>query len=157
MVLNEEWGPPLWRILHSLAEHLGRQTIPLLEVDERRAWIGLLRSIEGVMPCAKCRSHYRAWRIKMPIEKCMNSYSFKDDAREWLWSLHTEINTENGKAGPTLEEVPALYGSRTSQDIQDDINALLKVLQTAVIQRSVLADTVRIFRTALSLLRRLSG
>jgi len=157
MAQADEWGPPLWRILHTLAERLGRQTIPLLATDERRAWVGFLRSIEGVMPCAKCRAHYRAWRLKNPVEKFINAYDLKETAREWLWTLHTEVNTERGVMGPALEEIPALYGNRTGYEIQDDINKVLQILQTATLQRTVTGDAVRTFRKALELLQRISG
>ncbi len=157
MVANDQWGPPLWRILHTLAERLGRQTIKLLETDERRAWVALLRAIQVVMPCAKCRAHFKAWRLAHPTERFITSYDLRTDAREWLWSLHEEVNREKGVAGPTLEELPGLYGSRTGQEIQEDVKVVLAVFQQAVLERLIAPEAVQAFRNSLSMLRRFSG
>ena len=157
MVANDQWGPPLWRILHTLAERLGRQTIRLLETDERRAWVNLLRSIQAVMPCAKCRAHFKAWRTTHPTERFMTSYDLRADAREWLWALHDEVNRERGVAGPALEELPGLYGGRTGQELQEDTKAVLAVFQQAVLERLIAPEVVHAFRNCLSMLRRLSG
>lgn len=157
MVANDQWGPPLWRILHTLAERLGRQTIKLLETDERRAWVALLRAVQMVMPCAKCRAHFKAWRSSHSVERFITSYDLRADAREWLWSLHEEVNREKGVAGPALEELPGLYGSRTGQEIQEDLRAVLAVFQQAVLERLIVPEAVQAFRNSLSMLRRFSG
>jgi hypothetical protein len=157
MVANDRWGPPLWRLLHTLAERLGRQTIRLLETDERRAWVALLRAVQMVMPCAKCRAHYKAWRTSHPTERFMTSYDLRADAREWLWALHEEVNREKGITGPTLEEISTLYGSRAGYEIQEDLRVVLAVFQQAVLERHIPPETVHAFRNAVSMLRRFSG
>ena len=57
------WGPALWYILHTYTERLGNQQNQILSTDQRVAWINLLKSVEGVIPCARCRAHYKEWRI----------------------------------------------------------------------------------------------
>lgn len=157
MVANERWGPPLWRILHTLAERLGRQTVRLLETDERRVWVNLLKSIQLMMPCAKCRVHYKDWRLKHPVERFITSYDLRIDARLWLWSLHEEVNRGKGCLGPALEELPGLYGGRTGQEIQEDIRLLNEALQQAILERLIPPEAVQAFRNCLSMVRRFSG
>lgn len=151
MVHTQEWGPPLWRILHAAAEKLGRQTIQIMATDERYAWVAFLRSIEQTMPCAKCRLHFKVWRLKHPYERFINSYDIRADAREWLWSLHEEVNTEKGVTGPKLEDLPALYGTL---DVHEDIARLIEVFQRAVHGLQMKPSILQAFRVALNNLRR---
>ena len=158
MVQNSEWGPPLWRILHTLAERVGRQSIPMMMQDELRAWIGVLLGVEAIMPCQMCRGHYRAWRTKRPLE---GLYGGTDASREWLWSLHEEVNEQRGVAAE--QRVPfarlgELYGAgRSRQEFQQDIDTLVAVLLRAAQQRLVDGGVVREWQKRLGLLRRLVG
>jgi hypothetical protein len=107
------WGPALWYILHTYTEKLGNQSNEILSTDQRRAWINFLKSIEAAIPCAKCRAHYKEWRIKHPIDNF--SYymgdTLKQRAREWVWGLHEDVNKENGLTGVPIEKLPEMYGS----------------------------------------------
>ena len=153
MAGNEIWGPPLWRILHTLAERLGQQKLTLMAVDERRAWTNFIRTIDSAMPCARCRAHFKTWRLKHTIERFVNSRVIREDARQWLWALHQDVNLERGVSGLTLEEVPELYARRTNQEIQEDIRVVLESFQKGVLLRLVAPEGVAAFRKALSHLR----
>jgi hypothetical protein len=148
---KEVWGPPLWRLLHSLAERLGRQTIPLLATDEKRAWASLLKAVGQVMPCLACRNHFREWSGRRP------AIATRDLAREWLWSLHNEVNKERGVVGPAVDQLPDLYGRRTSQELNDDYKKILESFQTAVQQRMVPPEAFMTFKMRLVTLRQIIG
>ena len=157
MVNSQAWGPILWRILHTFAEKLGRHKIPLLATDEKRAFVNLLKSVEMVMPCMKCRQHYRAWRQKRPIERFMGSYDIREDAREWLWALHEEVNTSKAITGPLLSEIPGLYGTRKIQELNDDLQLLVENLHEAALYRHVETEAIHTFRKAFAMLRAIVG
>jgi hypothetical protein len=38
ILLRENWGPPVWRILHTLAEKSGELTNQIQIIDEENAW-----------------------------------------------------------------------------------------------------------------------
>ena len=116
------WGPPLWRILHSLAERLGKQKNPTSISDERRAWVNFLKSVGAVIPCSRCKKHYDDWTKKNKIEAFLShSYgSLREEARKWLWALHTEINEESKVTNIPLPDVENLYCKRTAFDISKD-------------------------------------
>ena len=157
MVQNAEWGPPLWRILHTLAERLGQQTHPILIQDEARLWGQLLLQTNTILPCKLCQMHYREWRARHSLEGIRGSY-LRDESRRWLWALHENVNEERGvKSGIDLSGVEALYGVRTTSDLQADLEALLGVLQRAT-QAGLLDGTpLRVWKSTLSLLRRTIG
>ncbi len=154
---KEIWGPPLWRLLHTLAERLGAQTIPLLATDEKRAWVNFLRAVRHCMPCMTCRTHFRDWCLRNPLERFMTSYVLKDDSREWLWALHEEINRERGVAGPALADLPVLYGGRTSTDINGDYKAVMDTFRDAVQQRKMNSDAFMDFKMRFATLRAITS
>ena len=130
----------------------------MLAQDELRAWIAVLQGVEGVMPCQLCRGHYRTWRGKRPLE---GLYGGADASREWLWSLHEDVNgrrevpAEQRLAFARLAE---LYGAaRTRQDLQQDIQSLVEVLQRASQQRLIDGGFLREWQKRVAALRRLVG
>lgn len=157
MVQNLEWGPPLWRILHTLAERVGRQGIPLLAMDEMRAWTALLRSTEGIMPCSLCRTHYRAWKHTHPLEGMAGS-GLAPLTRKWLWELHDTVNRQRGvEGGVGFEQLSEIYGTKSTAELQHDIDILLNVLQRATQASQLDGVHIRQWRASLSLVRRLVG
>lgn len=154
---KEVWGPPLWRLLHSLAERLGRQTIPLLVMDEKRAWISSLKAVGQVMPCLACRNHFREWSGRRRLEQFANTHAIRDTAREWLWALHSEVNASRGVTGPPLDQMPDLYGRRTSQELNEDYKAVTTAFQAAVAQRLIPPEAFMNFKMRIVALRQLTG
>jgi hypothetical protein len=130
----------------------------MLAQDELRAWIALLQGVEGIMPCQLCRGHYRIWKRKRPLE---GLYGGADASREWLWSLHEEVNKQ--REVPAEQRVPfarlaELYGgTRTRQDLQQDINILVEVLRRAAMERLVDGGFIREWQARLAAVRRLVG
>jgi len=151
-----DWGPPLWRVLHSLAERLGKQKIQLLIADENRAWVQFLKSIEFVIPCAKCRAHYKSWRIRNPLENAshLTGEMSKIAARKWLWGLHCEINQERGVANPTLDEVKELYADKPLPIIREDIKICNKYFNDALLTRIITPEVIHTFKKTLAVLLR---
>lgn len=157
MTTKEIWGPPLWRLLHSLAERLGRQTILLLATDEKRAWTNLLKVIGQVMPCLACRNHYREWIARNPLEKFLRSNAIQEDARRWVWALHNEVNLAKGIASPPFETLHDLYGSRTSQEMNEDYKQVIEVFKLAVQQRIIQPELFMTFKVRMVSLRQIIG
>jgi len=158
-VQNSFWGPPLWRTLHTLAEKLGRQTTPMIEADENRYWIQLLKSVSGAMPCALCRNHYEAWRKSNPLElfQPLRRVALRDAARKWLWSLHETVNKDRGVTGPMLEQMEEMYARRTASDVKKDLDLITTMSKQAMIQRLITGEQYRTFREKMGLLQRTVG
>ena len=153
----KEWGPPFWRILHTLADRLGRQTNYIGIQDERRVWMLFLRSVELVLPCAKCKQHFRSWKQRHPVEQAnsLAGEQLRSWAKEWFYSLHKEVNDEKDVISPDREEVWKLFQARTLRDQQDDIRFLNDQLLKAMQLRLVDPPVVHTFRNNLSMIQRL--
>jgi len=152
-----EWGPHLWIVLHGYAEHAG-SSIDWIQIDEIRAWIHMLRLTEGVLPCARCRAHYKEWRLQHPLEDLLTRRDemFKEDLRRWIWGLHESVNTQRDLTADQHLPFEGLvkYKSMTSKDLQDSIQALTKVFEKAILHRQVNATYVAEWKRSLSLLRK---
>jgi hypothetical protein len=149
------WGPALWYILHTYTEKLGNQTNEILATDQRRAWINFLKSVEGAIPCARCRAHYKEWRIKKPIE-AFNGFQglfLKQKAREWLWGLHDSVNKENKITGPPIESMGELYGTVDLDRLRKSIEACDTDFKKAMQQFLLPPEAYRTFMSSFARLR----
>jgi hypothetical protein len=110
---NKEWGPFVWNVLHGLAERAGTVVFELYKADERRAWIAFLPAIGGMLPCSECRDHFKAWLLAHPITsiQTMPYSEIKPFVRNWLWSLHENVNTRLAKPSFPFESLTPTYGS----------------------------------------------
>lgn len=158
MVQNSEWGPVLWRVLHTLAERVGRQVIPVLKTDEVRLWMRLLQHTEAIMPCSICRAHYGDWKKGHPLAIVSQDYGLlQERSRKWLWDLHNHVNTQKGVEGEVipLEQLSSIYGTRAAADLQKDIDILTEVFKRSMLEGLILGHFVRAWKYDLTLLRKL--
>jgi hypothetical protein len=138
MTQVQDWGPHIWNILHYHAEYAGSS---VLLADEIRAWTSLLRHTEGVLACAVCREHYRAWRSAHPLEDFIgqDKDTFRDLLRRWLWDLHEYVNAT--KEVPVDRRLPfdqlSIYKEIPRQEIFQSISTLKEILQRALLHRQV--------------------
>jgi hypothetical protein len=109
---SKPWGPPLWMMLHGIAEALGNQTVPMLATDEAHEIVFLLRDVEKIMPCQLCRAHYREWRKEHPLEELdkLRGYVLKTSVREWLFDLHENVNKSRGiESTLQIDQIEDMY------------------------------------------------
>jgi len=156
MTQVQEWGPHIWKILHYHAEYAGNS---VLLADEIRAWTSLLRNTEGVLACAVCREHYRAWRAAHAVEEFIGAgkYSFQELLRRWLWDLHEYVNDR--KDVPAEQRLPfeklVTYKDIPRQEIFQSISTLKGILQKAALHRQVNPVYVTEWLRALKFLQKL--
>jgi len=156
MTQVQDWGPHIWKILHYHAECAGAS---VLLADEIRAWTSLLRHTEGVLACATCREHYRAWRSTHPVEEFIgrDKDTFRDLLRRWLWDLHEYVN--DTKEVPPERRLPfeqlGAYKEMPRQEILQSISTLKDVFQKAVQYRQINPTYVTEWLRALKFLQKL--
>ncbi len=145
-----EWGPRLWRILHSLVEKTGRVTLNRQQAEESRLWNSFLMNLRKSLPCIHCRKHYSDYLLSNPYITILTKIGTErqNRLREWFYIFHNSVNTRTGKTyDKTLEELPTIYGSYLSTDFNTDRNILLdnmrRALQKGFITRDDLQKTIR--------------
>ncbi|NBV77847.1 hypothetical protein EBR66_06805 [bacterium] len=158
MAQNSEWGPPLWNILHICAEKSGKQFTHILHTDEIRAWIQLLKLLEGILPCPLCQKHYKTWITQHSVYSFLDiraPQAFYEKIRRWLWELHDTIHRQRGIQGPTYEDAMALYTNRGTRELQQSLEKLMEVLDRAILLRLIRGEFVREWKGRLGFLRKL--
>lgn len=154
---NAIWGPLLWRILHILAEQVGKPKHKLTQTDEVTKWIQFMRSVEQTMPCALCRGHYKEWLVKHPLNELalLRGQAFREGARKYVWQLHENVNTDrNISSGISLDQCAELYGS--CEPLQETIDKFSKYIQEQVSAGRFKGEGFTEFRKQLTYVRKLA-
>ncbi len=156
MPSNREWGPFLWTILHGLAERLGRQPNELMASDEAREMVLVLKGVELIMPCEKCRAHFHDYRMKHPVDTFATKRGehLRYTVREWLWQLHELVNERNGAASFSIEQLTPTY---RDANVGAAWTTLQTYLKNSIMNGTVLSENLKSFRRHFGFLRSLLG
>lgn len=135
---NEEWGPLVWRILHTFAERGGRQTNNITQGDEQRAWPLFIKTLPPVIPCPFCRDHLEDYLKKNPFQLPPDYTSWNEFLQTYFYDLHESVNVRLGKPSYPTNQLSAEY---------KDIGQLKDVLTrlTAIEERAIKMNGVSLF------------
>lgn len=156
MPSNKDWGPFLWTFLHATAERLGKQTNEMMASDEAREFILVLKGLEFVMPCEKCRAHFHDYMKKNPVDDFQHKRGdyLRQAARMWLWKLHEAINERNGSPSFAIEQLTPTYQSAS---IADALKIVYDILYKSIPVGLIASEPFKSFRRHVSLLRTFIG
>jgi hypothetical protein len=157
---NNEWGPALWRLLHTLSLRIETvsynsnwQSANHIVNEEKRLWYGLLNCLKLSLPCPLCKKHYIAYFNSNPITLANINLSY---IAEWIFNFHNAVNIRNNASAITIDKLPITYSDasnlRYSYNIlhihlkraitlqwisRDDCNKLLRFLTELLIFYSI--------------------
>ena len=97
-----EWGPPLWYKLHMKTLRYPK----VANYKEKVLAIKYFKEIEKLLPCEKCKIHYRQNLESNPVEYHVDT---RDELVRWLINLHNKVNAQTGKRILSYEEAIRLY------------------------------------------------
>lgn len=75
------WGPPLWKVLHTLAECS----------DNSPLWHDILTAMETLIPCPTCKAHFIEYRQQNPAP------ADHQGIVDWFFILHNIVNARLNK------------------------------------------------------------
>jgi hypothetical protein len=154
---SKPWGPPLWKMLHGIAETLGNHTVPMLATDEAHEIVFLLRDVEKIIPCQLCRTHFREWRKDHPLEDInkLRGYMLKTGVRQWVYDLHEAVNRSRGiESGVELDQIEEMYKNTDLKEAWSEFFTKVKVTtEVGSVSQSVLQN----FHRRFGMLRKLVG
>ena len=105
----EIWGESFWNTIHYIA--INYPNNPTAE-DKKNVKIFFV-NLSNLLPCEKCRHHYKLNLIKYPLsDKILSS---KMNLFRWTNELHNEVNVMNGKNKISLEEAHTYYISKKTK------------------------------------------
>jgi FAD-linked sulfhydryl oxidase len=137
----EVWGPFFWHTIHIAA--LGYPQEP--SYSEKKAAKEFFESLQFLIPCPICRTHYASHMAKMPITASLDS---RKDLFRWTIELHNEVNVMLGKRKYTETEVIHYYtrlGARAKNPVlkpedfvEADQQAILKGVGAGIVTMGIL-------------------
>jgi hypothetical protein len=127
---NEEWGPLLWLLIHTLAEKAGRQTSMLTLGDEQRAWPLFVRELPNALPCPYCREHLQGYLHKNPFTLPMDYYEWKIYIPQYFYDLHESVNTRLNKPSFPRNQLTDTY--KDVGVLKPTIERLEKIVNRAI-------------------------
>jgi len=104
------WGESFWNTIHYIAINY-----PNNPSDEDKTNVKIFFvSLSNLLPCEKCRHHYKLNLIKYPLsDKILSS---KMNLFKWTNDLHNEVNILTGKNKMTLDDAYSYYISNKSKN-----------------------------------------
>ena len=105
---NNIWGPPAWTFLHTVTYNYPENPTE----DDKRNFYNFFDSLQNVLPCEKCKEHYKQNIQKYDLK---NSLGSREDLVKWLIDLHNDVNRDNGKPVWSYSEVYNKYGEMYNQ------------------------------------------
>lgn len=87
----EKWGPHAWIFLHTITFNY-----PIKPTEEDKYNMKqFINSLGNVLPCEKCREHFRDNLVKYPLtDEILNN---KNKLIYWMIDIHNSVNRMNGK------------------------------------------------------------
>ncbi len=107
--MTEEWGPVMWRALHTLAEKSGGVSDKVNQLEELNIWPRLIKVMAQGLPCDECRGHYSEWLSANPFIMPTNYTEVREYIRKWLFNLHNHVNKQNNKPIFEYEQLGETY------------------------------------------------
>ncbi len=153
------WGPPLWELLHLLAERIGRSGVLSVDVDQAILMDLLVNQLPFVIPCDLCQAHCREYLLKHPFSagKLKSSDAISFFVRQWLLDFHNAVRSGNGQPliVTTHEQLAAIYGSEKVQQCQ--VNLFISNANYGVRNGLAKMDAVKRWIVAFNKLKVLTG
>lgn len=150
MANPSEWGPILWKIIHTITVRLGNEKNHLLQKDELNYYNNFTKQIGYVLPCKLCKKHYYDYALK--TKRTIEYYEMQEYAIDYFWNLHNEINEEKNKIPFTKEDF-SIYLNITANELNTTIKEFDSLFKLYTLYHYISPEAVRDFKFALQRLR----
>ena len=116
------WGPCFWYFYHRVAYDFDEKKASENE-KYKKGHLILYNNFEKILPCYKCRNHYRTLKNNRPVEKFINT---KEELFEWSIVNHNRVNKRLKKKELSIEKAKEIYSKPLRYDmIKKFINYLI--------------------------------
>ena len=96
------WGPKMWHILHTVSFTYPKSPT----CEQKNQFKTFYMSLQHILPCSVCRSHYKENLKINPIDNALDS---RVDLVKWVIDFHNLVNYQLGKRQYSYDEVVKMY------------------------------------------------
>jgi len=107
-MFNNQWGPHGWLFLHSITFQYPDNP----SLIDKKNYYNFFHSLQFVLPCEKCRSHFSSNLKKYPIQ--LNS---RLNLIHWLINIHNNVNKSLHKKNYSINQIQNLYQRNYNYDL----------------------------------------
>ena len=100
----EVWGNYGWHFLHTIAQHCNIKNCIVNNVDH---FYNLIKSLRVLLPCFKCKEHYKTILSYRPLQKYKKPR--RNDLIKSIYDIHEFVNRDLGKSSFQYQNVTKLY------------------------------------------------
>ena len=104
----EVFGPHFWFTMHSIAFFYPEYP----NTNTMRIHKEFFESFIHLLPCEKCKNHYKMLLTKYPIDGHLDS---REQLSRWVVFIHNQVNKKLGKPEKDFESVVQYYKNAYSQ------------------------------------------
>jgi hypothetical protein len=151
MANPKEWGPLLWRIIHTCCEHLGNNTINILKNDELYAYKKFINQIRFILPCKICKIHYS--KELLLHKKDLEYDELKSYSKEFFYNIHHSINKEKNIESIDFSSLEIIYGKITKEEFNKLLSEFEILFQKYKLFHYISSDSLRDFLKSIQNLR----
>ena len=109
----EVWGPPVWTLLHTLAEKIKDDQYNILGTS----LVFHIKRIVSHLPCPDCSKHASRFMNSLPPERLAT----KTDLKNALYILHNSVNRRKNKTLQPLTFLDTYKGKNVVRAYEDFI------------------------------------
>ena len=99
------WGQCFWYFYHRVAYDFDEKKASENE-KYKNGHLVLYNNFEKILPCQKCRNHYRTLKNNRPVEKFINT---QKELFEWSVVNHNRVNKRLKKKQISVEKATEIY------------------------------------------------
>jgi hypothetical protein len=151
MANPKEWGPIVWKIIHTCCEHLGTNTNILLQTDEINAYKKFVNQIRFILPCKVCKNHYSKNLIHH--KKDLQYNELKEYAKEFFYNIHDSINKEKNIISIPFSSLESTYGTITKEEFNKTLLNFDTLFKKYKLYHFISPESVHDFLKAVNSLR----
>lgn len=111
---TKEWGPILWKILHTLAEKTTESHVEL--------WKLLINNMPNIIMCDYCQLHVEHYTKKYPFEN--------EFIRDYLYHFHEYVNKQTNKPSFDYNLLTNTY--QKTENLEELIHKFYSLLDNAI-------------------------
>jgi hypothetical protein len=149
----KEWGPLLWKIIHTTCQHLGKSTHSVLQRDELHYFKAFQRKLYYIIPCKLCRTHYKSYMMNIKDVKYEN---LKEYGQNYYFDLHNLVNTSNNKELYIKTDLQQQYNI-SKDEYNNSINQLNNLYNKYTNLKYISFEELKDFNRILTMLRKFTG
>lgn len=154
-----DWGPLMWKLLHIMAEHVGKTGNAGLDRDEAIMVEFIIQGLPSVLPCPECQAHAKdyVWANPSKAVKTLIGDALTLWTRNYLFNFHNSVRTQQQKniVYENASQLIPVYGDMIFQKC--DTDQLIEYLSFGVHHATIKADMYKRWMAQMNRLRITAG